>query len=277
MRAWWTMIAGLLLSAAAQAADEVKLVSPGEGARAVLRYQVSPGPVSVPSSTQMAMTATMMGQTIPSKVPRITALLSGTVSAEPRGFQLAVAWKDVKVESGATGVGGMMADALKKGLEGAQATFVVTPRGEVVEARSARVGGGDAEEGFDLSRWLIPFPEEPVGVGARWTVEGVETASNGLSVTSRQAVTLVARNGSTVQLVVEVENQGTPGTFNKDGMQAKVNKLHTTGAATLELRLDQPLPTSGSSAITNLLDLDVSGLTTSTSTQIDTRIGVAAR
>lgn len=258
-------------------AAEVAVESAGQGEKVALRYTPAPGAVSDLLTTSIATTSTILGKSMASTVPKVATTVDATLTADGAGrFRVAFAYRDTKVDSGGTGMGGMIGKAIQDGLAEVKGEIVFTPVGDIVEAK-ASLSGKEGDESFDFAQWIVRFPDEPVGVGARWTVTDDATAPNGIVVKEKRTYTLVERGAGTVKLVVESESAGTPGSVTVEGMKADVTKLTSKGTGTLELRLDRPLPASGTQAVSSTLELAVMGMPTATETRLDVRVGAAAR
>ncbi|WP_394288612.1 hypothetical protein [Corynebacterium variabile] len=102
------------------------------------------------------------------------------------------------------------------------------------------------EQGFTLMTDLpLVFPEEAVGEGARWTVTG-QVSDSGSGVAMRQTVTytITSRNGSQVNLDVDIERTPTVKQMAGTDLEVMDSTTESTGSLTLDLR--RPLPVSGS-------------------------------
>lgn len=102
------------------------------------------------------------------------------------------------------------------------------------------------EQGFTLMTDLpLVFPEEEVGEGARWTVTG-QVSDSGSGVAMRQTVTytIASRNGSQVNLDVDIERTPTVKQMAGTDLEVMDSTTESTGSLTLDLR--RPLPVSGS-------------------------------
>jgi len=102
------------------------------------------------------------------------------------------------------------------------------------------------EQGFTLMTDLpLVFPEEAVGEGARWTVTG-QVSDSGSGVSMRQTVTytIASRNGSQVNLDVDIERTPTVKQMAVTDLEVMDSTTESTGSLTLDLR--RPLPVSGS-------------------------------
>lgn len=116
-------------------------------------------------------------------------------------------------------------------------------------AMETRLGG--------LVTLAVMFPSEPVGPGARWTVESRITGST----TMLQTVTytLTGIDGRTVGLDVEVDQRPSIGALSLDaiapqegerGGELRVESAETASEGHLVVDLDEPLPRSGDVAFT---------------------------
>ena len=90
----------------------------------------------------------------------------------------------------------------------------------------------------------VVFPEEDLGTGARWTVSGqVEDPMLGVSMRQGVTFTLLSREGSRIELGVEVER--TPSVQKMAGSDLNVvdSSSDSDGNVTVDLR--RPVPVSG--------------------------------
>lgn len=277
MRTWpWIVPLAWLVSPALAA--EVVVERAGDGEKLALRYDPEVGVEHADTlSTAIVTSSTILGRSMESTVPRVVTTVGATVRPGDAGqFRVEFAYKDARLEGEGKGMGKMIGETIRQGLAQASGTLAFTAQGEIVEAK-ASLGGKEGEESFDFGQWIVRFPDQPVGLGARWVVTDDGTGPNGIAVKEKRTYTLVERSPSAVKLVVELESQGAPGAVSVEGMTAEVTRLVSTGTGTLELRLDRPLPVSGTTAMSTTLELTVAGMATTTLTRLDTRVGKAAR
>ena len=91
----------------------------------------------------------------------------------------------------------------------------------------------------------LVFPEESVGEGARWTVTGqIEDSAAGTPMRQTVTYTITSRNGSQVNLDVDIERTPTVKQMAGTDLEVMDSTTESTGSLTLDLR--RPLPVSGS-------------------------------
>jgi hypothetical protein len=103
-----------------------------------------------------------------------------------------------------------------------------------------------ASQASDLS---APFPKEPVGVGARWTVKRSATI-NGLRMDTTTRYTLRSRTGDRYQVDVTQEAVSPRGPANLPnlpaGAQASIESFTLQSSGQISGDLTRPLPTKSS-------------------------------
>ena len=231
----------------------VVLLRPGQAPLAPLRLALSKTAVEK-GEFSFVTTVELEGPSGPQKVapPKMSIPTTATHAAAAVADAVAV-----NVKFGAARVEGPNAEAVEAKLRGAGMNFggiaceyVVTSRGLV--ASSSVIVGPDvaptlrqmAEQSkstLDLA--MLPFPDEPVGVGARWQQDGSAQAA-GMAVQMTSTYELVERTKTFVRVKRSVVQKATPGVIQVPGSDTKVDLLSFDGAGDGELRqdLDQVLP-----------------------------------
>lgn len=116
---------------------------------------------------------------------------------------------------------------------------VAAPHNSSEEAR------GYIESAFKtLTAYQVVFPEEPVGVGAQWTVESRVAMENSYLQTATYTVTSLSENA--VTLSVTVEQRPTLGALHDGDHTLTVLGTQTSSEGELTLDLHSALPRSGS-------------------------------
>ncbi|MCL0245011.1 hypothetical protein JIM95_002430 [Corynebacterium sp. CCM 8835] len=157
-------------------------------------------------------------------------------------------------------------DAELAGADGFTVSYATTPSGKPVtmslhapdSASDTGRAGMESRLG-NLVTLAVVFPDEPVGTGARWTVESRITGST----TMLQTVTytLTELDGRRVGLDVEVDQRPSIGALSLDALapqgdsdgaagELRVESAETSSAGHLEIDLDDPLPRAGGIAFT---------------------------
>ena len=117
-----------------------------------------------------------------------------------------------------------------------------TPAGVSAQANDTYRGFLDA-----LSRTQVVFPEQAVGLGARWTVEQ-ESMEGGMMLVQRTTFTLLERDGDTLTLEIKVSGKPTRTVFTPagapPGVELHIQDLKATSQGELEIQLSQLVPSS---------------------------------
>ncbi|MCQ9359800.1 DUF6263 family protein, partial [Corynebacterium sp. 142RC1] len=140
--------------------------------------------------------------------------------------------------------------------EGFGMTWFATSRGQISElslqAPAAATDTGRAIAEQHLLRLIstqVVFPEEPVGVGAIWTVEN--RVSGEYSMLQTNTYTISSIEGDVVKLQVDVAQRPSLGALEAaDGTTLNVMSSETTSASEITVDLGHPLPIAGQMAYT---------------------------
>jgi len=103
----------------------------------------------------------------------------------------------------------------------------------------------------------VVFPDEPIGPGATWTVEG--RVAGDTAMTRTTTYTLVSRDGDALTLDTKVEERPQNNTVTVDGPgelegeSVQVDSSRTTSEGQIVVDLSHPLPVSGQTAWTTRL------------------------
>ncbi|MBI8989273.1 hypothetical protein [Corynebacterium meridianum] len=157
-------------------------------------------------------------------------------------------------------------DAELAGADGFTVSYATTPSGKPVSMSlhapdsASDIGRAGMESRLgNLVTLAVVFPDEPVGPGARWTVESRITGSTTMLQT--MTYTLTELDGRTVGMDVEVDQRPSIGALSLDALapqgdsdgaagELRVESAETSSTGHLELDLDDPLPRSGGVAFT---------------------------
>ena len=234
---------------------EPELVDPGAEPRQELRYRFVEGQTGT-----MAMDMTMDMATTMDGVPMDEA--AGTFDL---GAQLAMTVTDVyddgsaRVEQTFTGyafgeTGDPTVDteleAMSEQLEGVTVWQVIDDRGAVLEFGNDGFEGLPPElqqQALDSIYSVQPFPEEAVGVGARWVAAG-SMSSQGLpvSMSVENEVLDLSDDGTVLGITITADADGVTDLVDDTlaGITATVDRLEVTGGGTVEVAFDTLIPTS---------------------------------
>jgi len=239
----------------------VKLLESGNEPRRALRWTIAKGlkqSLSIESETQVEG---LLG-----------GFLSATGVAQPMTYQMKVRAKDVtpgepvhvtfkivkakadlsKVVEGARARFEEAANTVK----GSTGSYSLDSRGIVRDIKielpsDASLNAHRMAQSiqWSLSQMLVPFPEEPVGQGAKWTAAGVVEIGGGIRVRQLSKVELVKLEGSLVEIKVEVGQNRETSVFDlptMPGKKAQLVKLDSKGSSQATWHLAEIVPRSAS-------------------------------
>jgi len=251
----------------------VTLVSPGAAPRAAIRYKVAPTFKSrLEMVMTMAMNMDMGGMQMPMSMPSMKMSADVNVTAvSPAGdITYDIMFSDMIVDS--AGADPNMVAALQSGMpsmKGMKGTAVVSARGvqKSVNMDMATVSPALQQTmqamSSSLENMSLPFPEEPIGLGAKWEVKQA-VASGGMRTFQKIMVELTAIDGNAITLGVKTEQTAPPQAVNNPqlpaGATVQLVNLTGTGTGTMKIKLDSLVPTSEMNAkTTTVMDMTMSG------------------
>jgi hypothetical protein len=143
------------------------------------------------------------------------------------------------------------AAGLLHSMRGVEVTHVLSSRGQALSSEVTGPPGADPMAGQRLSgmppapaEYVVPFPEEPIGIGASWRVQSL---SNDGVTRVRQAITytLTAIEGDqvTVTFAIVRDETGDGTAAGRPGLQGSSN---SQGTGTTVLRLTEVMPVNSS-------------------------------
>jgi hypothetical protein len=234
----------------------VKLVSPGSAPRAPLRLH-------------LGLDLTVGGSTLGNlSLPAITYGMQTVVSdTSAAGSTVDFSYKTVSVGAGGNPDAATAMRAVGKQLVGLRARILVDDRGKISSAGVQVPAGADPQvlqliDQFkqQASNLSIPFPEEPVGKGARWTASTAITLQ-GTRTPATLTYVLQDVSGNVVNLqilsnaVIPDQLAAIPGL--PAGTSAHVRRSELKGGGLVLTDLAQPLPTSSDQASEGTITVDV--------------------
>lgn len=261
----------VMFATASRAQMAVQLVDAGSDPREMLRYRVEPGRsehATIEQRIQLALYAD--GKPLASPTPSVIAIrlrinlhLDGgrrvrleveSAEAPDSEARLAAAGRDIDA-------GAFTAALAANSLKGKSGAYAFDARGWTVADKAPALVGPDGQITYSdldagyvarvLSAMTVPFPIEPMGVGARWRV----TRPNGSAdakMTRTTEYTLRSRSGN--RIVVEVRDSGTAAdaadalpTEKKIGsavFRSTVNSARFDESGTAIIDLDRLVPTT---------------------------------
>ncbi|RME26811.1 MAG: hypothetical protein D6798_05905 [Deltaproteobacteria bacterium] len=251
-----TALSILLSSVPALAEPSLALVDPGAEPRRPLRFHPAPGTTEqVRMTMEMASQMAMGGTTMPAmKIPpMILDLDLEVLEIEADGdirYRFTIA--DTGVGAGddvGTDVVTAMSAAMQP-LEGTSGEVTVSPTGVSRDATLTPSAGADPQMVADMRKSMAnasaPLPEEPVGVGARWTLTS-DMNEGGLQFQQVASYELVELTDTTITLRVDVQQSAEPQAFAPDGLPpgatAVLSHMGSKGSGSTVLRFDRVMPT----------------------------------
>ena len=206
---------------------------------------------------RMTMTMTMqMGPGTPKvEMPPMVTTMSSVVDSVSEGsIKATVKFESMTVEA-TPSTPKMLVDNLQQTLAG----FESFKSSIELDERGALLGGTiDAPQGLpaplqqtmnqmqeSFGKLQVPLPEEPVGVGGKWTaLSNIE--QGGMKIEQTATYEVLAREGNTVKLKVGLSQKVVEPEFSPPGMPGvtgTIERYDGGGNGTLELQLDKLTPT----------------------------------
>ena len=233
----------------------VTVVEAGAEPRAHLRYQLDQmGPQSMVMDMRSTMTMNMgfgsMTQAMPTirtimRISEVTPLAAGNA-------RIAFALDSMEALPSQE-VEPMVMNAIQAGLGqvGQMSGWID------VDSRGAYIDGNFELSGADpslaellssmedsMNQMTIPFPEEPVGQGARWTVD-MAIDSGGMSLSQTATYELRSRNDEQVELAVSMTQAAGAQTIEQPGMPSvELTQYSGSGQGTTTVRFAEVVPTA---------------------------------
>jgi hypothetical protein len=221
----------------------VALVDPGDGPHEVL----APHPAMGATQQVTLRTTNRIRQQINNQAdqelssPALTIPL--TAAADEHGARLTIG----KVTTPDAKLSGGLGPA-----EGSHAGFTVNPRGAITSLRlSPPADATDAvrsaiEQAFYQAVYsAVVFPDEPIGVGAVWTMQ--QQVSGGVTLDQITTARLAERDGNRVVVTVDVMQKPKSEIWNlpNDAGMLTVEDFVMKGSGTVTMDLGLPLPVDG--------------------------------
>ncbi len=219
----------------------VTLIDAGDGAKKELRYDLEVGE----QADVALVVTTRISQKVGSQPPRsgssprveFTVPVAVTDVAADGVITATYSYADVKVGNGSA-ADSASAERVTEQLEeivGLQATFTMTPQGQVLESVVDVPSGLDAtiatlvdQLSQQANQLSVPLPEEPVGVGARWKAEMTVTLS-GITLEQTAEYELLSRKGNRFEVAVTLEQHADDQTFEDPTSGSEVHLFSSDG------------------------------------------------
>jgi hypothetical protein len=238
------------------ASTTVKLLEPGVEPRRELRYRYEKGRVErarLISGTVLTMEVAGQKLELPAMPDlemnaniRIVELLASGGARR----QLVIDKVDLKKGGLDPSLRDDVGDALAR-LEGLKGRDVIDPRGFIHELELEKVQVRPELRQFleslqqALGQMGAPFPEEPVGKGARWQIE-TKVAQQGLELRQRATYELLEIEGDKGRTKMELQQRSPAGAVSPPGLppgiQAELLSLDSRGSGELRFDLGRMVP-----------------------------------
>jgi hypothetical protein len=264
------------LAPRAHEAPAVRLLEPGAAPLAPLRYALkAPQAVTFHVAGSLEVKRDDQGRTIPFPT------LALPVKLAPEKGTVAYGWQTPKFT---TSPEDTQTAHIMTGLEGSTGQLQLAEGGRgVITQILVRAGPNDKgtqgalevrtvsamEMGKGMMGLLIvPFPEEPIGIGGRWQVERIAVRGP-MSFKQFTTFTLVKRTGAVVELTYRVG-----GTYDEgSGFRPEELKLAVSGQGTCTVNAGLPMPVALSDDVTVKATITApDGQQTFQTTRVGTRI-----
>jgi hypothetical protein len=234
----------------------VKLVSAGAAPRRALRYSI---PANYKGSMDMTQSMEMSMSMMPAPMAMTlnTGLNIAVTSVAANGdIAYSVEFTKASIDGAADNPVAMGMQAAIGAMVGVKGTAVISNRGvsKSLSLGADKAGDPTASQAFDqvksaVEYLVVPFPEEAIGVGARWEARyGVEMG--GMTTFARAEYELTALQGSTATVALKMEQTAPPQNMTAAGlppeMQMTVERMTGTGAGKTTQPLNSLVPTSTS-------------------------------
>jgi hypothetical protein len=234
--------------APAGAGSTAKLVDPGADPKSPLVYTFGTKARTVTATIKMSAVQGG-GSKTPDQPP-----FKFTFTATPKPkFGLAgaatidikIAKLEIDVGAGAPPQAAQQKELVEKALVGIQGHFDATTHGDIdnleFETEKAPQGVGEIvgvmQQALELL--VVPVPNEPVGVGAKWTkTESKRLADQGATMSTTVNIALLSREATTATLKVDATNSGTMTVNDPRAPKGTTVQRTTTASYTVVIRLD---------------------------------------
>ncbi|WP_156040558.1 hypothetical protein [Chondromyces apiculatus] len=252
----------------------VKLLHAGADPQAELTYAFTKGKYPVGTRIDMSMGLSIGGKALPAtKVPRIVMLMDAAVGdRDPRG--------EMRVEGTVRSLDAdAQADTQKEVLDVMQSqlgmfkglgmTYLVSPKGYAHDF-AVKLPPGVPEQAQQMLSGLsqsfesmvAPFPNEPVGAGARWQV--VTRVNNaGADIVQFATYTLKSRAGDRATLDIKIDQLAASATVAAPGLppgaSARLTSFKSGGGGSSTVDLKNLIPVSSTMSLQSGMEIDITG------------------
>ncbi|MCO4770307.1 MAG: hypothetical protein KDA24_09780 [Deltaproteobacteria bacterium] len=275
--------------ALADDAPKVTLVEAGSGKLEALRLAPKAGDkATVTMDMDMTMSMSFGGQTMPPQTVPTMRMGMDMVINEVKGEEFTTTFVYTKATvDDAAGLPEQAVETLRGvlgGLVGSEGHTTMTTRGFVkdgsfvpAEAADPQIKDMAASMEKQLTQLAAPFPAEPVGVGAKWTV-AMAVSNQGMVIDQTAEYTLTKREGNMVYLDVAITQGAEAQTLSTPQGEAKVNSVKSTGTGTVTIDLSLALPAAGNTKLNSAMsmEMDMQGQTVAMDTVTDMGLSLSS-
>lgn len=229
---------------------KVKLLEPGAADRTAVRWKAvkgATGGVHLDLDTQIQIDAG--GQSMPMTMKMQMDMLSEVREVSAEGVAtLDNEIVDADLQMPGMPGGGDASSMVKDMMRGLRMSLKLDARGR---ASDVEVTGGGAfakqladQLGQSLENSTIPFPEEPVGVGAKWQAL-TRVEANQMQMRVVVEYELVSLSGAKGEVKMTITQYADAQTMKINGVDAKLEKLKSAGTGSLKFDLARPTVVTG--------------------------------
>lgn len=251
----------------------VTIISTGNAPKKQLRYTIAAThKATMDMSTSMSMRTSAAGMEIPMDMPTINMSVDLAVTgiATNGDITYSLAFTGVKIVPGPD-ANPMVMQAMEAGIaaiNGMKGTSTMTTRGQTkstkMDVADPAAQAAMSQMGGSLESLTVPFPEEAVGVGAKWEArQGL--SAGGQTSFQKSMYEITAMDASSVTMKISTEQTAPPQSVSSPmaaGMEMKLEKMSGTGTGTVVIRLDSLVPTMTMESTTSTaMSMDMAGQT----------------
>jgi len=243
---------------------KIKILSAGEGAKAPLRWKPKAGigeRMSMVLDTKMDISAG--GQSMPMNLSMRMDMDGRVLDVKDDGSStVSMTVTDASMEMPGMPGGADAADMVRDMLKGMTIEATMDSRGTMTGSKVS--GGSDLmaqmtdQMDDSLDQMAIPFPEEPVSVGAKWQALTTQE-SNGMKVRMVATYELVKLEGDLGEVKMSIQQFADAQTMDMNGVSADLKGLKSTGTGSMEFDLTRPMLAKAEIALKMDAEMEVMG------------------
>lgn len=271
-----------LCSATAHAASTVQLVDAGATPHAPLRYQFEAGSIQRATlRTDMQTSLSMGGQQVPTgPVPPMRMTLSLRVAEVRADGTARMEFEVLSAQADGSSPQSAQVNKALAGAAGLAGSYLLDQQGRFIGNIIPRAGTRQQASGEllaqlqeNLQQMAAPFPDAPVGQGARWRVTTLNS-NGGIRLSQTAEYTLRARSGNRIELDMKmVETSVDAGGGLPPG--TKLESVTVEGGGSTSIDVAGLVPTGTSAVRTAVTVSGAAGATTQATIALDLKLSVA--